>query len=426
MNSLLRFLLAMMVTSQSMTQSCPPNFQVQAHNEMAQGIALLPSSFASNYFDFILAGSWPNQNGGQVCLNALLNDSVSLVSYLDMTVLSDSLPCDSLQANAGSILISCTTTSVADTIIGTTNLPSACASYQWTLNGVVISNSDTVIIQSLGQYVFTVTDNLTGCMASDTLETTDNTNSPIADAGSNLIFDCYNPTFVLDGSGSSIGLQFHYQWSGPGNFVSDSINTTANAPGDYLLTVTNLENGCTTTDMVLVQEDLILESPFNLFAIASDTCHANTGAIDFQYDGFPHTLIWSTGDTTSSISGLSAGIYELQVTFGVCMFDFTEQVDSIDCTSVLEMLGNLQLKISPNPNDGRFDIQLENISTISALQIDLLDVYGRNIMALMPMNTVMPSKSVLNIEVNYLPSGTYILRLNDGAKQASMRMVVGH
>lgn len=329
----------------------------------------------------------------------------------------------SLIANAGQLIIDCQTSSLQDTITGTTNIPTQQASFQWTLNGVVVSTTPTVIIQSMGLYVFTVTNNLTGCMASDTFEINDIIDLPIADAGPSLIFDCYNPIFTLDGSGSSIGPQYQYQWSGPNNFVSDSISPTANAPGEYLLTVTNLGNGCIATDLVLVQEDLILESPSNLFVITADSCHANTGAITFQYDGFPHTLIWSTGDTTSTISGLTAGFYGLEVIFGVCVYAFTEHVDSVACTSTSEVFAGIKFQILPNPNKGQFSVLMDVASPIS-FELELVDVQGRNVSKLQPMQRFGAGQHQIDFHQTGLASGTYYLVIKNEKGRMGMKVEV--
>ncbi|MBK9017992.1 MAG: hypothetical protein IPM82_30300 [Saprospiraceae bacterium] len=61
-----------------------------------------------------------------------------------------------------------------------------------------------------------------------------------------------------DGTAPALGNNTDYEWSSPNGSISSGANTltpTINAAGDYFIMVTNTTNGCTTTDMVQVDED---------------------------------------------------------------------------------------------------------------------------------------------------------------------------
>lgn len=47
-----------------------------------------------------------------------------------------------------------------------------------------------------------------------------------------------------------------YVWSGPDNFNSTLQSPTTNNPGDYIVTITNTDNGCTDTDTAIVSENI--------------------------------------------------------------------------------------------------------------------------------------------------------------------------
>ncbi len=77
----------------------------------------------------------------------------------------------------------------------------------------------------------------------------------IADAGPNEVLDCDMTTVVLDGSGSSQGSEFTYEWTTTnGDIVggNTAVMATANAPGVYCLAVTDLATGCTVVDCTAV------------------------------------------------------------------------------------------------------------------------------------------------------------------------------
>ena len=70
---------------------------------------------------------------------------------------------------------------------------------------------------------------------------------PLADAGPPRTIDCNSPQVTLDGTGSSQGGQYIYQWSPlSGNIVSGGmgLQPVVDASGLYLLEVTDSGNGC--------------------------------------------------------------------------------------------------------------------------------------------------------------------------------------
>ncbi|MBK8566238.1 MAG: T9SS type A sorting domain-containing protein [Saprospiraceae bacterium] len=335
------------------------------------------------------------------------------------------LPCDSLQAEIlGDLIIDCTTTSIDTVSVGTTNLPDSVALYQWTLNGVVVSSTPSVNIQAFGTYIFTVTNALNGCSASDTLVFSQNTDTPIADAGPDFILSCLNPTATLDGSGSSAGPQYQYQWTGPGILDPDVINPIVNEPGVYTLTVINLANGCTATDETLVLQDSGPILPDNPFIIVPDSCHLNTGSISFVYNGpLQLSLLWSTGDTTNTISGLSAGAYGLHILYGNCETNFTIQVDSVGCTGTTEVLAGIQFQVLPNPNSGQFSVLLD-VDSPTTLEMELVDVLGRTVSTLQPPKAFGTGQHRIDFQQAGLPSGTYYLVIKNEKGRMGVKVEV--
>ncbi|MCB0626638.1 MAG: hypothetical protein KDC43_22660, partial [Saprospiraceae bacterium] len=84
--------------------------------------------------------------------------------------------------------------------------------------------------------------------------------SPTAVASGGTL-DCNTTSLILNGSGSSSGPGFSYQWNtSNGNIVSgaNTLNATVDAPGAYTLTVTNAANGCFSTVNVNVTQNIAL------------------------------------------------------------------------------------------------------------------------------------------------------------------------
>ena len=201
--------------------------------------------------------------------------------------------------------------------------------YSWsTLDGNILSgfNGLTPEVDEPGTYTLVVTDNANGCTASDQVIVAINTLEPTASAGMTDLLTCAITSLTLDGSGSSQGPVYEYNWTTiDGNIVSgtNSISPLINQPGTYQLIVTNTQNGCTATDNVLITEDTQLPSPvINAPQGLTLTCAVDeislTGASS-QPSGSLNFL-WSTnngniiGNTSAVVISLNTGgNYQLQV-----------------------------------------------------------------------------------------------------------------
>lgn len=70
------------------------------------------------------------------------------------------------------------------------------------------------------------------------------------------LLDCTITSVTLDGSASSSGPAFRYQWTTAGGILlsgTDQNRATAGGPGIYILEIQNLENGCSTLDSIQVE-----------------------------------------------------------------------------------------------------------------------------------------------------------------------------
>jgi len=160
----------------------------------------------------------------------------------------------------------------------------AFSTYQWTAgpggNFVSGTNNPSAVVDQPGEYTLLVTNTSTGCTAEASVQVIAATNPPVASAISSMsVFNCLSTTFSIDGSASSQGNNITYAWTAQngGNIVSGANMqiALANAPGTYILTVTNTANGCAAADTVLVTPDLApplvaIDTP-GIFNCATDT-----------------------------------------------------------------------------------------------------------------------------------------------------------
>ncbi|RMG80164.1 MAG: hypothetical protein D6714_15185, partial [Bacteroidetes bacterium] len=132
--------------------------------------------------------------------------------------------------------------------------------YFWTTtNGHIVSgeNELTAEVDAPGTYTLTVVNTATSCSMTDNVEVTEDTTPPDADAGDDMVLNCAMTQVTLSGSGST-GNSFVYAWTTPnGNIISGANTPTpeVDAAGDYFLTITNQNNGCTASDSTSVSED---------------------------------------------------------------------------------------------------------------------------------------------------------------------------
>jgi gliding motility-associated-like protein len=135
--------------------------------------------------------------------------------------------------------------------------------YQWTFAGTgsgIVSGDTTLgpLVGSPGTYTLVVTNTLTGCTAAGFVDLQASLAPPVADAGAPQTLLCGVAQVGLDGAASSVGPNFNYTWTTPdGNLLSgqNSLAPQVNAPGTYILLVTDALNGCTAADSVQVQQD---------------------------------------------------------------------------------------------------------------------------------------------------------------------------
>lgn len=200
-------------------------------------------------------------------------------------------------------------------------------SYQWgTINGQIINGQGTQVITvgQPGQYTLLVTNTTNNCTATFSVNVDADEVSPIADAGTSETLICTQPTFTLDGSGSSAGPNYTYQWTsstGSGFTTPTNIpNPSVNEPGTYQILVTNTQNGCTSTDEVQILQDandpvVQVAAPATLNCITLQTTLNGTGSstgndISYQWSG-PGIL---SGDATLNPVINQPGNYTLVIT----------------------------------------------------------------------------------------------------------------
>ncbi|MCF8244599.1 MAG: choice-of-anchor L domain-containing protein [Saprospiraceae bacterium] len=280
---------------------------------------------------------WSSPTGSFVTSNSILNPVVNAAGTYTLLVTNTMNNCTATQqvivnedvdlptALAGSPLtLNCDITEL--NLNGNGSSVGQEFQYLWTGPGVV-SNETTLspLIDEPGTYQLLITNAVNDCQTTATVTIVEDITPPTADAGTGDTLSCSQTALTLDGTGSSTGNNFSYVWDSPNGSISSG-NTTLtpsiNAPGDYFITVTNTSNGCTSTDIVQIDEDDSLPDAETV-AAPPITCNVQQLTLDGTGSavGPEFTYLWSTnngiissGDTTLNPVITAPGIYLLTVT----------------------------------------------------------------------------------------------------------------
>lgn len=217
-------------------------------------------------------------------------------------------------ATIGSVgTLTCATPTVTIPLTGSGNM-----FYSWT--GACFSGSEQIASPTVcapGVYTVVVTNPINGCTSTASVTVSSNANVPSAIILLPEHLNCNNSTVELDGSASSQGADFSYAWSTTnGNIVSGAASpiSTVSEEGSYVLTVTDITNGCTASATVtVVQTTPVSATATASAALCAGSTNGSVAAVPSNGSA-PFTYLWSNGSTNAITGNLSAGTYTVTIT----------------------------------------------------------------------------------------------------------------
>ncbi len=239
--------------------------------------------------------SWSGSTGGQILSggNTLMptvgsagsytlqvtNNSNGCTASATTTVGSNTTPPTAVIATPGSL--TCVQNSV--TLNGGGSSQGVNFSTSWASSGGnIVSGQNTLmpVVNQPGSYTLTLQNSQNGCTASATVSVGQNIAPPGAEAGAADNLHCNQTQITLNGSSPSPGAMAYAWASTDGHFVSgnNAQSSVVDAPGWYTLTVTNPQNGCTSTDNVSVSA---VPPPSFEPTVVQPDCHQQNGMVDF-------------------------------------------------------------------------------------------------------------------------------------------------
>lgn len=186
------------------------------------------------------------------------------------------------------------------------------------------------LVNHSGQFGFTAYGS-NGCQATGFVEVFADASLPAASAGNPQTLTCTVQTVTLNGSGSSQGEQFAYLWTTEnGNITSaaDQQIITVDAPGTYLLTVTNTTNGCTNAAQVVVDEfintpDAAWTGQQEYNTVIASASGANQGG----------TSVWTASDGQQASGNTASFVFNASGSYEICHTYTNECGSSTSCTT---------------------------------------------------------------------------------------------
>jgi gliding motility-associated-like protein len=156
-------------------------------------------------------------------------------------------------------------------------------------SGHIVSGDSTLapVIDEPGIYTLLVTNTVSGCTSTDSLEIMEDIAAPAANIQPAAELNCLETMIELNGAGSAIGANIQYNWLTPDGLIvnnSDSLVTNIAEPGTYYLTVLNTSNGCEATDTVQVAQNVAyptaIAGPNRYFSCVTDSLQLDATASD--------------------------------------------------------------------------------------------------------------------------------------------------
>jgi gliding motility-associated-like protein len=254
--------------------------------------------------------------------------------------------------------------------------------YLWS-NG---ATGATVSGLGVGTYSVTVTD-ANSCIATNSV--TIDENNPLVITAIVQDATCFgfeDGNILIDVSGGTGVGTYSFVWS-DGTTTQNNLNIAA---GDYTLTVTDA-NFCTAEETYTVNQPEEITATETITPVLCNEGANGAISVNIQGGTPPYSYLWSTGSTASSISGLTSGIYDLEVTDdNGCIAEFSFFV--------------------PEPDEITYDALVTDVfcASESTGAIDISNVQGGT-----PPYSFNWSNGATTQSISGLPAGSYTLVITD-------------
>ncbi len=208
--------------------------------------------------------------------------------------------------------------------------------------GAIAPGTETQLVATIfgpSEYVLQVTDNLLGCVVTDTV-LVEAAVVPFASASVSDTINCINDTIQLVGMGSSVGSNIAYLWTTTDGQIVPGTETELDASvtdgGTYILSVTNTSSNCMAMDTLVVLMDTVAPTIVITGADQELNCTVNSLTLDGSgsSSGPEFDYVWTDPQSgfisnTATATATQSGFYHLMIT------NTSNGCDAIDSVEVV-------------------------------------------------------------------------------------------
>ncbi len=250
--------------------------------------------------------------------------------------------------------------------------------WEWsTIDGNIASlGAGTCLIDAPGTYQMIIEDQQNGCTSTLSQTISENTQTPVADAGPDLSLECLASSVMVDAASVSSDADQFFWITSNGNIIAGSttLSPTFNEPGTYSLIALNNSNGCADTatlsltattypevEILTQVSELYCADTITLQAVLPDgylgewLTNSNTARIDDPFS--PTTFVW----------GLTPGEHNFQ-------WNLSAPQDS--CFDYANTAITITVAQPPLPADDVFKGIIGELQTLEVLKNDTLDGFN--------------------------------------------------
>lgn len=268
--------------------------------------------------------------------------------------------------------------------------------YLWSPGG---ATTQTVSNLPAGCYTVTITD-VNGCIVSQTACITE---AAVFLATATVV----NPILCNGGSAlvnvTATGGTMPYTGIGSFNFTS----------GIQSFTLFD-NNGCTLTGMIIITEPTAI----TLTTISTDEIVGNDGTATASVSGgtAPYSYLWTpSGQTAANATGLSAGMYTVEVTDANGCIEST-QVQVGSQVGINEYSSSDIISIYPNPATEQ--LYISSLEENNIIEIEIYSIDGQLLTTLVAIN-----ESLVSLNMQDWSAGIYTVRIKSSTGSCSKRFV---
>ena len=270
---------------------------------------------------------WSNGDSTQNISNVSVTTYILTVTDLNGCIVQDSILLTEptlLSTSVGAqVNVSCNGGSDASVTISASG---STPPYQYTIDGSTYQSSPTFSGLAAGSYNITVQDT-NGCSMIQGVTIIEPV-APVTAAATSVIDASCNGSANGSAVVSASGGTSPYLFSIDNTIFTTDSTFIGLAAGSYTFYI-NDANGCSTTATATVNEPVVLSG---VLTPVDETCNSANGSATVAPSGgtSPYTYLWSTTDTTQTITNLIPGSYSVTVTdFQGCTFSSSVTVGSI-------------------------------------------------------------------------------------------------